>query len=266
MPYTENDGVKIYWEEHGRGEPLLLIMGLGYTLDMWHRNLPALSERYRTIVFDNRGLGKSDVPPGPYSTSDMAADAIAVLDDAGVDKAHVLGASLGGLIAEELVLGHPHRVKSLILACTHGGGTEHIVMPSQEVLDMLAARASMTAEEGVRAAIPFVYHAETPRERIDEDLAIRLRTFPSAEGYTAQLAAGLTHDAFDRLKDIKVPTLVIHGDSDALIPYTNAQILAREIPGAKVTIIPKASHVFFTDQPEASNEVVLSFLGEVSRI
>lgn len=111
----------------------------------------------------------------------------------------------------------------------------------------------------------FRRHADTPRERIDEDLKIRLRNFPTAEGYTAQLAAGLTHDAFDRLKNIKVPTLVVQGDSDGLISPANAEILAGEIPGAKLTIIPKASHVFFTDQPEMTNEVVLSFLDGLSR-
>ena len=104
MPYAESDGVKIYWEEHGSGPPLLLIMGLGYTLDMWNRALPALAERYRTIVFDNRGVGRSDVPPGPYSIQTMAADARAVMDAAGIDKAHVFGVSMGGMIAQEFAL------------------------------------------------------------------------------------------------------------------------------------------------------------------
>lgn len=264
MPFASNDGVKIYWEEHGEEEPLLLIMGLGYTLEMWHRNLPALSARYRTIVFDNRGVGRSDVPPGPYNTSEMAADAIAVLDESGVESAHVLGASLGGLIAQELVLGHPDRVRSLVLACTHTGGIGNVVMPSQEALDVLTKRASMTPEEGVRAAIPFVYHPETPRSTIEEDIAIRLQNYPSAEGYTGQLMAGAGHDAFDRLRNIKVPTLIIHGDSDGLVPTGNADMLAELIPGAKLVRVPQASHVFFCDQPDVSNAAVLEFLDEVS--
>src|SRR6516162_9761487 len=99
MPYTENSGVKIYWEEHGAGDPLLLIMGLGSTLDMWRRTLPLTSQSHRTIVFDNRGVGKSDAPPGPYSIPKMASDAAAVLDAAEVQSAHVYGVSMGGIIA-----------------------------------------------------------------------------------------------------------------------------------------------------------------------
>ena len=180
MPYAENSSVRIYWEEHGQGDSLLLIMGLGYTLEMWHRTTPVLSQHYRTIVFDNRGVGRSDVPPGAYSIPAMAADAAAVMDSAGVDRAHVFGVSMGGMIAQEFALQYPRRVRSLILGCTSHGGPEAVLADS-EVLTTLAARA-MSGEEGVRAMVSFVYDPGTPSERIEEDLAIRGRTFPTIQG------------------------------------------------------------------------------------
>ncbi len=259
MPYAESDGVKIYWEEQGSGPPLLLIMGLGYTLDMWNRALPALAERYRTIVFDNRGVGRSDVPPGPYSVQAMAADARAVMDAAGIDKAHVFGVSMGGMIAQEFALQYRERVKSLILGCTACGGPK-AVPAAPGVFATLMARATMTPEEAIRAMIPFIYDEATPRERIEEDLEIRRRTLASVEGYTAQVQAILGWQSYNRLSQITAPTLVIHGESDKLVPPENGKVIAEMIPGAKLVLLPKASHIFVTDQTEASIESVLSFL------
>src|SRR5271170_7950583 len=169
MPYTISDGARIYWEESGTGEPLLLIMGLGYPHEMWHRTRPVVSSHYRTILFDNRGVGKSDVPEGAYSISQMAADAAAVLDAAGIAKANIFGISMGGMIAQEFTLNYPERVSRLVLGCTACGGS-HAIPAAQNVLDVLIARARMTPEEGSEAMVPYIYDASTPRERIEEDL------------------------------------------------------------------------------------------------
>src|SRR5579859_5674192 len=118
MAFVENQGARIYWDEQGTGAPILLIMGLGATSDWWWRTRPPLTARYRTIALDNRGAGRSDVPPGPYSIPQMASDAAAVLDAAGIESAHVFGVSMGGMIAQEFALQHPQRVWSLILGCT----------------------------------------------------------------------------------------------------------------------------------------------------
>jgi 3-oxoadipate enol-lactonase len=259
MPYAENDGTKIYWDEQGRGEPLLLIMGLGYTSDMWYRFAPRLSERFRVILFDNRGVGRSDAPAGPYPVPVMAGDALAVMDAAGVDRAHVFGISMGGMIAQEIAITRPERVHALILGCTACGGNEAIPA-TENVMRVLAARAHMTPEEGVWAMVPYIYDASTPRERVKEDLAIRMRTFPKAESYLAQLQGVMAWGSFERLGSIKAPTLIIQGESDELIPPENARVLASAIPGAQLCMLEKASHIFPTDQPERALDAIFSFL------
>lgn len=261
MPFTNNHGVRIFWDEAGHGDPLLLIMGLGYSHDMWHRTWPPMAHHFRTIVFDNRGVGQSDVPPGPYPVTEMAADAAAVLDAAGVERAHVYGVSMGGMIAQEFAIQYPQRVRSLVLGCTACGGTNSIPA-APNVLQTLMARATMTPEEGAEAMVPFIYDASTPRERIEEDLAIRRRTFPTAAGYMAQVQGILAWTCFDRLPQIKAPTLIVHGQTDQLVPPQNALILKQHIPESRLVMLPHASHIYMTDQPDLSQTAVLDFLRE----
>ena len=259
MPNTSSGTTKIYWEENGAGDPLLLIMGLGYTHEMWHRTRPAMAARFRTLVFDNRGVGKSDVPAEAWTIADMAADALAVLDAAGVESAHVFGISMGGMIAQELALSYPERVRRLVLGCTACGGRGEIPA-APPVLEVLAARARMTPEEGARAMVPYIYDASTPPERIEEYLAIRRRTYPTAAGYLAQLRAITTWTAGDRLGQFQAPTLVIHGESDQLVPPENGRMLACGIPAARLVMLEHASHIFTTDQPEAAHAAILAGL------
>ena len=145
MSFVENRGARIYWDEQGSGEPLLLIMGLSYPSYMWHRSRPYLAKRFRTIALDNRGVGQSDAPPGVYSMALTAGDAAAVLDAASVETAHVFGVSMGGMIAQEFALQYPNRVRSLILGCTAAGGP-HAVQAEAEVLRALLRR-DVTPEE-----------------------------------------------------------------------------------------------------------------------
>jgi pimeloyl-ACP methyl ester carboxylesterase len=261
MAFVENQGAKIYWDEYGEGEPILLIMGLGVTSHMWHRTRPLLAKQFRTLALDNRGVGQSDVPPGPYSIPLMASDAAAVLDAAKVDSAHVFGVSMGGMIAQELALQNAKRVRSLILGCTTAGGPMAI-RADQEAARMLMARGYMTTEEALEAPVPFIYDRATRREQIDEDVAIRRRWFPRPEAYIAQLQGILAWESYSRIPEICVPTLVLHGESDRLIPPGNGKLIAERIPGAKLVMIAHASHIFATDQPEASHNAILNFLGE----
>ncbi len=259
MPYAEREGTKIYWTEQGSGDPLLLIMGLGYTHDMWHRTLPVVSKQFRTIAFDNRGVGRSDCPAGPYTMAAMAADAAAVLDAAGVPDAHVFGISMGGMIAQEFALSRPERVRRLILGCTACGGPR-AVRAEADATAVLMNRAQMAPEQAIEATIPFVYDVATPRSRIEEDLEIRRRTMPAPQGYMGQLQAILGWKSYDRLDGITAPTLVIHGANDRLVPPGNGELIAELVRGAEWCLLPEASHIFTTDQPERAHGAVMKFL------
>ena len=263
MAFANNAGVSLYWEDGGEGDPLLLIMGLGYGLEMWHRSRPLLERRFRVIAFDNRGVGRSDVTEPGFTIRDMAKDAEAVLDAAEVECAHVFGVSMGGVIAQELALSSPDRVRSLVLGCTSCGGPG-AVPADPEVVQALVARAQMSVEEGVRVMIPFVYDANTSQDLIDQDLELRMRTYPSEKGYVGQLQAVIGYETWDRLDAISVPTLVIHGRSDRLIPHVNGEVLAAAIPGARLVSLENASHIFSTDQPDATSDALLSFFDEVA--
>ncbi|MGA2356487.1 MAG: alpha/beta hydrolase, partial [Terriglobales bacterium] len=215
-------------------------------------------QHFRTIALDNRGVGSSDVPPGPYSIATMASDAAAVLDAAGVPRAHVFGVSMGGMIAQEFALQYPERTRALILGCTSPGGPS-AVRAEKKVSDILFARG-MTLEQAREAMLPYIYDASTPREKIEEDLALRRRYLPTQAGYTAQLQAILAWQGYDRLSEIKAPTLVIHGNSDALVPPANGKLIAERIPSAKLVMLDHASHLFTTDQTEAAHHAILEFL------
>jgi 3-oxoadipate enol-lactonase len=258
MSFVANQGAKIYWDEQGRGEPVLLIMGLGYPSSLWHRSRPVLAQHFRTVAFDNRGVGLSDVPPGAYSIATMASDAAAVLDAAGVSRAHIFGVSMGGMVAQEFALQYPARTRSLILGCTSPGGPS-AVRAERNVSDILMARG-MTLEQAREAILPYIYDAATPPQKIEEDVNLRRRWLPSPEGYMAQLQGILAWEACSRIAQITAPTLVIHGKSDALVPPGNGELIAARIPGAKLVLLEHASHLFLTDQTQAAHKEILEFL------
>ena len=258
MSFTFNKGVRLYWRESGSGDPPLLIMGLGYSSGMWHHIESGLARHFRVILFDNRGIGKSEAPPGPLLIPDMAEDAVAVLDAAGVESAFVFGLSMGGFIAQELALGHPQRVRALVLGATACGGP-HTVRAEQEVLDTLETRARMPPDQGVRIMFPYIYDAGTPATRIEADLAVRLADYPDPGVYLGQLEGIRQWQGCDRLHRVKAPTLILHGENDRLVPPANAGLLARHISKSRVSLIPNASHVFTTDTPDLTVQLVAEF-------
>jgi 3-oxoadipate enol-lactonase len=262
VPYVQNQGTKIYWNEQGTGPPVLLIMGLSFTHDMWFRVLPILSKTYRAIYFDNRGMGRSDAPRGPYPMKRMAQDAAAVLDAAGVSAAHIIGASMGGMIAQELALRHPQRVLSLILCCTsYGGLLARWPSLSHAPRDLpLAADARLQRE---LALIPLLYSPSTPMDLIEEDLRIRAQCNWSNRGFWGQFSGILLWNSYRRLPRIKVPTLVVHGADDRLVPPVNGRVVARRIPGARFELIPNAGHILVTDQLQACAALMLDFLSKL---
>ncbi len=265
MAFAERDSVKLHWESTGAGVPVLLVMGLGVSATGWWRTIPVLAESLRVISFDNRGVGRSDRPPGPYSVAEMADDAVAVLDAAEEERAHVYGISLGGMIAQEIALRHPDRVRSLVLGCTTSGG-EGAVPIEESTAAFFQRRTQMPAYEAVWASVPYSYGEETLAhggQLIAEDIAQRLRFPIEPEPYAAQLEAAMSFSRYDSLGEIRHPTLVLHGDADRVVPVENGHILAERIAGAELEILPGAGHLYPTDAPQA-NVRAAAFLSEQS--
>lgn len=257
------DGARIWWTSEGEGEPVVLVMGLAYPSDMWFRVAPVLAQHHRVLRLDNRGAGRTgDVPGAPYTVPTMAEDVLAVLDEAQETSAHVVGASMGGLIAQEVALRCPERVRSLVLACTHPGAVHAVWDP--EALALLAERGRLTPEQAAEASIPFNYASTTPRERIEQDWAVRMPLACSLAGYTAQLQGSSAWSGLERLPSLRTPTLVLHGAEDRLVPAANGRRIAEAVPGAELVVLPEANHLFFTDQPERTNEVLLDWLARHS--
>ncbi len=240
-------------------------MGLSFTHEMWFRTLAGLSG-YRAILLDNRGMGRSSVPRGPYSIRQMARDARAVLEAAGVTSAHVIGASMGGMIAQELALLYPDSVRSLVLACTTFSGVFGYWPDVRFGRWLLPSRTKARETDPRRGLTNLLYADSTPSERIDEDVRVITRCTAHRAGFYGQFAGILLWNSYYRLARITAPTLVLHGDQDRLIPIENGRMVARRIPGARFQIIKNAGHILTTCQPEACRDALLGFLAEQGRL
>jgi 3-oxoadipate enol-lactonase len=248
MPFIAHDGARIHWSSLGQGEPVVLIMGLGCSSAMWFRVAPQLARHHRVILIDNRGSGQTHVAHYVvHRVSHMAADVAAVLDAAGETSAHLVGFSMGGMIAQQCVIDFPARVRSLALLGTHSGGP-WATQAEPEVRQLLFDKATMDAEESLRAMRPYTYARETSDELFDEDAFVRLANAPSARDYQAQLYALIGWSAYLALPRFACPTLVMHGAQDRLVPPENGRRTAERIPGAELIEMTGASHWLMTDQ------------------
>jgi len=265
MPIAKVGDINIYYEIHGKGEPLVLIYGYAGDSGLWFRQIPILSKKYRVIAFDNRGVGRSDKPDIPYTMAMMAADISGLLDAVGIDAAHIFGISMGGMIAQHFALDYPQRVISLILGCTFCGGV-HIIQPKPESVAALfdfERLKKMTPEEIVRQLIPFLFSQEFIEKNpdiIEKRVAKSLEYPLLLHGFTRQAEAIAGHDTYELLPRIKSPTLVVAGDNDRLIPVENSRILASRIPEAELVILKGVGHEFFIEAAEETNRIVLDFL------
>jgi 3-oxoadipate enol-lactonase len=251
--------VRIAWERRGDGPPLLLIHGLGYARWGWEPVAGPLAEDFSLLLFDNRGIGESDAPPGPYTVAELAGDALGVLDAAGVERAHVLGTSLGGMVAQELALAAPERVDRLVLACTTPGGPTAAPMPERTV-QLFAEGPTMPPEVALRRFVENALAAGADGSIVDRIMEHRLAIAQPFPAWQAQAAAGTMFDAASRIGAIQAPTLVLHGTDDFVVDPANAELLAALIPGARVELFPGTGHLFFWEQPERFVRVVKEFL------
>lgn len=259
MPFARNGAVKLHWESYGEGPAVLLVAGQGMTVDGWWTTVPVLARSFRVIAFDNRDTGGSSRLPWPYSVAQMATDAVAVLDAAGEQRAHVYGVSLGSLVAQEIALRHADRVETLVLGASSAGGfAAYKPSPSSFAQTFLVRAGAMGPEEAEWAAVPYTYSEKTRRlhpDRIVADIAHRLSSPPEPLAYLHQAAAVAAHDAYARLNQMAVPTLVVHGEQDIFVPPSNALVLAERIPGAQLRLWPNAGHMYIIDEPRADREI-----------
>jgi 3-oxoadipate enol-lactonase len=263
---TGEDGVEIFYDAWGRrdGPPVLLIQGLGMDSRGWALQRMAFGRRYRCFAPDNRGVGQTGAPPGPYALDQMARDALAVLDAEGVGRAHVVGASMGGVIAQIMSVLYPERTRSLVLACTachHHQWRRELL---QEWADaVLEGGAAALGDDGLRWLV-----GPRLRKRFGMWLNILARIVLHADpaGFARQVQAILdTPDELRfELRHVRVPTLVITGSQDALTPIGDAEELAELIPLAQLVELRGAAHGLMVEAPNVFNDAVLDFLDRVS--
>ena len=256
----------MYYLEVGAGEPLLLIMGFGGDHTAWALQMTAFAAGYRVIAFDNRGVGRTDAPDHPYTTRMMARDALGLMDALGIDQAHVLGVSMGGMIAQELALERPERVRSLHLGCTLARPDAYLLALNAAWRDM---RIGLGREATLRTLGLWLFAPTTYAERPDlvETLLQNALANPypqSVCGFLRQGEAVASHDALERLPDIRCPTLVSVAEDDILVPLRFSREIAARIPGAELRVIASAGHVYFLEQPDVFNELCLEFLARSS--
>jgi 3-oxoadipate enol-lactonase len=261
----KNNGQELYYEVHGEGAPLVLIMGIGYDATLWGLyQIPVLSKEFQVVAFDNRDVGRSSQATGPYTIADMADDVAGLMDGLHIEHAHMLGISMGGMIAQEFALRHPDRLDKLILSGT-GAATGRAKFDPISIWNFVKQHDT----EGLTfAAQQFLWLFSTDflrnHQAVDQTLAM-LGSNPnpvSPEAYSRQASAYIQHDALDRIGNIKAATLVITGERDRLTPPWIGRELADAIPGAKFHLIdgPGSSHVVPLERPEDFNKIVLSFL------
>ncbi len=254
MPEATVNGIHINYKVDGVGEPLVMVSGLGSDLNAWAFQVSSFRKHYRVIRFDNRGVGKSDTPSGPYSIRMMADDAISLMDHLGVGKAHVLGVSMGGMIAQEIAISYPDRISKLVLGCTFACKSEESGHTEGYARIMGYPAARLRNE---LTSLTF----NKPFSRCILGSLMRLTEKKGWEvGFEAQRAALRNHDTFDRLDRIKAPTLILVGTKDRVIRPGSSNALAAKMPSAKLVRIENGSHAISVETRRKFNQEVLSFL------
>jgi len=260
------DGLKLRYEIRGAGAPVAMIMGFSGSSRAWSETfLQLMEKRFMLVVIDNRGTGESDKPDVAWTLGDMAADVAAVLDHAKIPQSHIFGISMGGMIAQEYALAYPKRVKGLIIGCTNCGMSQSI-QGKPEDLAKLTPQPGMSPLDAARAAFSVAcgkaFLASASGQKFIEQQLIDGASYPMTPPHTflRQFGAISGFDSYARLGEIKLPTLIIHGDDDAIVPVQNGDVLNKAIAGSRKHILPRIGHMFFWEAPEETAKVASDFL------
>lgn len=266
MPTVKVGDINMYYEINGAGPPLLLIMGLGSDLSAWMFQIPEFSKKYQVVAFDNRGVGRTDAPDKPYSVKMMADDTVGLMNALRIDVAQIVGVSMGGFIAQELALKYPGRVKSMALVCTAAKS----LPKCNSIISGWSAAVSdeVSAKTFVQLGLPYLF---TDRFFEDQQMVQKAMEIlssnpypPTVHGYARQVTACIQHDTRARLKAITVPTLVLVGKEDNLLPVKLSEELASLIPNAKLVVLDGGGHGFTAEIPDKFNQAVLEFLTQTA--
>lgn len=264
MPLVEHDGVEIAYEVRGQASAPTVVFceGLGYGRWMWQWQADALADEYRVVLWDNRGTGESTVPDPPYSIEAMAGDLEAVLDATDTTAAHVVGASMGGMVALQYALAYD-RAASLTLVCTSPGGDDAVPTPDETMARMFDVPEGATEREAIRhkmaPAVTDGFMDANP-DLIESIIDARVDSDAPPVAREAQAGAVAAFDVADRLDDVAVPTLVMHGTADRVLPVENSELLLDGIDDADAMIVEGGSHLFFIEEADRVNERLSAFL------
>jgi pimeloyl-ACP methyl ester carboxylesterase len=267
MPTARRNGAEIYYEVRGEGAPLVLVEGLGYGLWMWRGQSPAFERKFRLVLVDNRGVGRSTPLPGPYSADEFARDVLAVLDAERVEQVTVLGVSMGGAIAQSLAALAPDRVSALVLVCTTPGGPEAKPMPPETFQEVTRPVPGESAEARLRRTMAIALTPAYPREHgpeLDAIIAERLASPTDPAQWMFQALSMATFDARASDARLALPTLITTGDEDRVLPWTNSLLLLKLIPRSSLAVFRGQNHLHLIERAPEFNQVVTRFLDGVA--
>lgn len=263
MAKIKANGIELYYEIHGEGEPVVLLEGLGYSSWMWYKQVDVLSKHFKVIIFDNRGVGGSDKPDEEYSIELFADDTAELLAALNINKANILGVSMGGFIAQQFAIKYPEMVNKLILCSTSFGGTNSIPIPEETLNLMFKGGGKYDSIEDIKEVIETALNkdnVEKNNDVLNKIIEEKIKTPQPKYAYQRQLMAGASFNAEEKVNKIKAETLIMAGKKDRVVPYENTLLLNERIPNSRVEIIENGGHVFFMEESEISNKLIIDFL------